>query len=518
MISLVKYLLPKDLLPKDLLIESLSLKCLSGDLLAKRLINICLLVLCSLIFYANSALSLESFAPVVDKALPAVVNISTTQKIKNDATQILPDMGSDDMSRGKQQELQRFLERFGFPMQDGLNGSPEREVQSLGSGFLIDPAGYVVTNNHVIAAATQITVTLANDKKLEAKVVGRDPKTDLALLKVESEKPLPYVEFGNSETMKVGDWVIAIGNPFGLGSTVTAGIISARSRNINAGPFDDFIQTDAAINRGNSGGPMFNQQGEVIGVNTAIFSPSGGSVGIGFAIPTALAKPILDQLRLHGKAHRGWLGIKIQHVTEEIADSLGLSEPSGALVLELSKGSPAVNSGLQNGDVILRFDGKIVKEMRNLPRLVAETPIGKQVELVIWRSGAEMTISLSLGEYPEENKVAQPTTQPKNDVVIAGEKLLGMKLVTLAPPQAANIKGAGKLQGVLVLAVNEQSEAAKRSLREGDIILGVNQGNVASLGELKTEIGKARLANRGYVLVRIWRNGDSSYVTLPIDE
>ncbi len=463
-----------------------------------------------LLIQVSGAFALESFAPVVDKALPAVVNISTTQKVRNEA---IPNMGSD---ADKQQQLENFLERFGFPMQEGIEGQ-EREVQSLGSGFVIDPAGYVVTNNHVIAEASQITVTLANDVKLEAKVVGRDAKTDLALLKVESQNPLPYVEFGNSETMRVGDWVIAIGNPFGLGSTVTAGIISARSRNINAGPFDDFIQTDAAINRGNSGGPMFNQNGEVIGVNTAIFSPTGGSVGIGFAIPTALAKPVLDQLRQYGKAHRGWLGVKIQHVTEEIADSLGLTEPSGALVLEISKNSPAINSKLQNGDVILRFDGKTVVEMRNLPRIVAETPIGKQVEMVIWRSGAEMIVSLELGEYPEEQKTVQSTPTTPSEIV-AGEKLLGMKLATLTPQQAATMKGALKLQGVVVLSVNAQSEAAKRALRAGDVILGVNQGNVTNLDELKAEIGKARLARRGYVLVRIWRGGDSSYVTLPIEE
>jgi serine protease Do len=462
------------------------------------------------ILLASNVFALESFAPVVEKALPAVVNISTTQKIKAGGSLNLPDMQLD-----KQQQLEEFLKRFGFPMQ-GLEGA-EREVNSLGSGFVIDPLGYVVTNNHVIAEATQITVTFANDKKLEAKVVGRDAKTDLALLKVDSKEPLPFVQFGDSEKMRVGDWVIAIGNPFGLGSTVTAGIISARSRNINAGPFDDFIQTDAAINRGNSGGPMFNQNGEVIGVNTAIFSPSGGSVGIGFAIPTELAKPVLDQLKLHGRAYRGWLGVKIQHVTEEIADSLGLAEPTGALVLEISKDSPAAGSGLQNGDVILQFDGKPVKEMRNLPRLVAETPIGSEVELEIWRDGSAKIISLKLGEYPEEESAISqaPKAKPENQ---KGEKILSMNLLTLDASEASRISGAEKLRGVLILGVDEASEAAKRSIKAGDIILGINQIDIKNLNELKAEIGKAKAAKRDYALVRIWRDGDSSYITLPIDE
>jgi serine protease Do len=473
-----------------------------------RKLKTCLLLMA---FWTSQALALDSFAPIVDKSLPAVVNISTTQKIRPSTVPIMPDMDGD-----KQQQLEKFLERFGFPMQ-GMEGV-EREVQSLGSGFVIDPTGYVVTNNHVIAEATKIIVTFSNNKKLEAKVVGRDAKTDLALLKVENAQPLPYVEFGNSETMKVGDWVIAIGNPFGLGSTVTAGIISARSRNINAGPFDDFIQTDAAINRGNSGGPMFNQNGEVIGVNTAIFSPSGGSVGIGFAIPTSLAKPILDQLRLHGRAYRGWLGVKIQHVTEEIAESLALPESAGALILEITKDGPAAKSGLQNGDVILQFDGKDVREMHNLPRLVAETPIGKQVELIIWRNGQKMSISLALGDYPEEVKEAQIESPQKPLAKNDGEKLLGMNLATLNANNAKLIRGATKLKGVLVIAVSPDSEAAQRSISEGDIILGVNQVNIATLDELKAEIGKAKIAKREYVLVRIWRSGDSSYITLPVDK
>jgi serine protease Do len=473
------------------------------------------LALSLILGFAASTQALESFAPIVDKALPAVVNISTTQKVPAANIPLFPDM--PELQTDRQQELEQFLERFGFPPQQGMEGA-EQEVHSLGSGFVIDPEGYVVTNNHVIAQATEIVVTFANDKKLTATVVGRDPKTDLALLKVESTRALPYVEFGDSDEMRVGDWVIAIGNPFGLGSTVTAGIISARSRNINAGPFDDFLQTDAAINRGNSGGPMFNQAGEVIGVNTAIFSPSGGSVGIGFAIPTALAKPVLDQLREYGKAHRGWLGVKIQHVTDEVASSLGLPRAMGALVLDISKDSPALKAGVQNGDVITRFDGHPIKEMRFLPRIVAETPIGKNVTIEVWREGKTVPLTLILGEYPEEEEQAQEGGAIPDTTSVKGELLLGMKLTTLTPQRSALIRGAKSLKGVLVLEVTPTSEAAKRALRAGDIILGVNQENIVSLEELKAEIGKARAAKRDYVLVRVWRAGESSYVTLPVND
>lgn len=460
---------------------------------------------------------LDSFAPVAAKALPAVVNISTTQKVSTS-----PFGGGFGMPGRQQEELEKFFERFGLPFgippQGGTNVPKEREVQSLGSGFVIDPKGYVVTNNHVVEQASEIFVIFADDAKLEATLIGRDPKTDLALLKVESDSPLPYVEFGDSDKMRVGDWVMAIGNPFGLGGTVTSGIISARSRNINAGPFDDFLQTDAAINRGNSGGPMFNLDGEVIGVNTAIFSPSGGSVGIGFAIPTAMAKPILEQLREHGRTYRGWLGVKIQHVTEEIADSLGLEEPHGALVIELTEDSPAAKSGIQAGDVILSFKGEKVEEMRMLPRLVASTPVGEKVHVEVLRQGKKKSIKLVLGEFPEEEAPVKQSSSETPSNEKEGELVLGMHLSTVDKAARPRLKLKKDVEGVVVNAVEKDSEAKKRAVQIGDVIVGVNQQDIKSVSDFKQAIKDAKAAERGFMLVRVKRGESSSYITLPVEE
>ena len=464
---------------------------------------------------ASAAPVMESFAPLVDKVLPAVVNVSTTQKASAAAQNELND--APELQDERQEELQKFLEQFGFPNAPlGENLQP-REMHSLGSGFIVDPKGYIVTNNHVIADATEISVTLSDETKLEAKIIGRDPKVDLVLLKVEPKKPLPYVTFGDSDGMRVGDWVLAIGNPFGLGSTVTAGIISARSRNINAGPFDDFLQTDAAINQGNSGGPMFNDRGEVIGINTAIFSPSGGSVGIGFAIPSAMAKPLIDQLREYGHPYRGWLGVKIQYVTEEIAKSLGLDHAGGALVLELTKDSPAEKAGIISGDVILSFNGHDVKEMRYLPRMVAETPVGQKVQVVVWRQGRKQALEMTLGEYPEE-KDTEAASAPAQDVPVKeGKKLLGLYLRTLTDTDRKKMNLPAATKGVLITAVEKGSEARKRALQAGDVIHGINQEKVATLEDLEKAVKAARDAKRDYVLVRVLRGGESSYITLPIN-
>jgi serine protease Do len=465
------------------------------------------------------ALARESFAPLVQQALPAVVNVSTTQRALSSPFVL---RGSPELQGERQEELERFLEQFGFPTPPNLQqrgeGMPLRESHSLGSGFIIDPSGYVVTNNHVIADAKEISVTLSDETKLEAKLIGRDLKMDLALLKVEPTAPLPYVSFGNSDAMNVGDWVIAIGNPFGLGSTVTAGIISARSRNINAGPFDDFLQTDAAINQGNSGGPMFNDKGEVIGINTAIFSPSGGSVGIGFAIPSAMAKPLIDQLRQYGHPYRGWLGVKIQYVTEEIAKSLGLEKATGALVLEMNKNSPAQKAGVISGDVILSFNGQEVKEMRHLPRMVAETPVGQKVEIVIWRQGQRQTVTLTLGEYPEEEEVVEAIPSDVPTAITKGSLVLGMYLRTLTDNDRKQFNIKTTVKGVIVTAIDKKSEAAKRGLRPADVIHGVNQEYIDSLEALKQRLVEAKQAKRDYVLVRVMRAGQSNYITLPITE
>ena len=310
-------------------------------------------------------------------------------------------------------------------------------MQSLGSGFIVDPSGLIVTNNHVIEGADEVTVTLQDNTSLKATVVGRDERVDVALLKVSTDKMLPSVQFGDSDKERVGEWVLAIGNPFGLGGSVTAGIVSARGRDIRQGPYDDFIQTDAAINRGNSGGPLFNMEGQVIGINTAIYSPSGGSIGIGFAIPANMARTVVDQIREYGHARRGWLGVRIQQVTPDIAESLGLHEPGGAMVAGVNEGGPADQAKLRNGDIILKFNGQDVKEMRTLPRIVAETPIGQEVPVTIWRDGKQQTVQAKVGELPDDQQVAAATPGPgggkagkTSPTEIAG---LGLQLAPITP-------------------------------------------------------------------------------------
>src|SRR5579862_2353755 len=338
----------------------------------------------------------DGFADLAERLLPAVVNISTTQTVKSEPQSNTSTPERERLPQGS--PFDEFFKDF-FDHNSQLGDRPElrsRKETSLGSGFVIDPAGYVVTNNHVIADADQITVILHDNTNLKATVVGRDTKTDVAVLKVAADKPLPVAGWGDSDKARVGDWVLAIGNPFGLGGSVTAGILSARQRDINSGPYDDFLQTDAAINRGNSGGPMFNMDGQVIGINTAIYSPSGGSIGIGFAIPSNLAKEVVDELirEPDHAVHRGWLGVRIQTVTDEIADSLGLDKAKGALVASVNDKGPAQLGGIQPGDVILTFNGKPVEDMRHLPRLVAETPVDKMVPVAIWRKRKEVMLQV----------------------------------------------------------------------------------------------------------------------------
>ena len=460
----------------------------------------------------------DSFAPLVEKLSPAVVNISTSQKIKQ--KQFGGQMfGMPNMPKHQQELFKDFFEQFG-----GMQGGKplEREVHALGSGFIISKDGYVVTNSHVIKDAEEIKVILSNDLKLSAKLIGHDPKTDIALLKIESAEDLPFVEFGNSDVARVGDWVIAIGNPFGLGGTVSAGIISARSRNINAGPFDDFLQTDAAINRGNSGGPMFNLAGDVIGVNTAIFSPTGGNVGIGFAVPAALVEPVVKQLKQYGRTHRGWLGVKIQYVTEEVADSLGLSKASGALVIEVNADGPAKKAGIKSGDVILSFDDKPVEEMRFLPRIVAETKIGKRANISVWRDGKKKNLIVTLGELDEGNKVekAENKSDSQSKASPDGEKYLGMVLKKLNSEtrKFLSIDAAIK-KGVVVLQIDRSGLAVKRGFSVGDVILGVvNQDDISSVSEFKLAIARLKKSGRKFALVRVLRNGEVSLLTLPTTE
>ena len=448
----------------------------------------------------------DSFADLANKLLPTVVNISTSQTLKaptqNSMPQLPPGSPLEDL-------FKNFL---------GPKSNTPRHVTSLGSGFIIDPSGYIVTNNHVIEDSDQITVSLQDGTQLPAKLVGRDTKTDLALLKVTSKKPLPSTKFGDSEKARIGDWVIAIGDPFGIGSTVTAGIISARNRNINAGPYDDFIQTDAPINRGNSGGPLFNMDGDVVGINSQIYTPSGGSVGIGFAIPANLARDVVGQLRQFGSARRGWIGVRIQQVTSEIAEGLGLPTTQGALVAGVTEGGPAAKAGLANGDLITAFDGKPVPDDRVLPRVVADTPIGKTVNIDLLRKGRKQTFKITVQKLADDAKADKPVKAPpapvKNQSKLAQ---LGMTLGTLDAGNRAKFKIGGGVQGVLVTTVEGGSAAAEKNLHPGDVIVEVAGQAVKTPDDVAKRVDADAKAGKNSILMLVNRGGDMTYVGLRLN-
>ncbi len=456
----------------------------------------------------------ESFADLAERLLPAVVNVSTTQRV--DGIEGVPDMPEFPPGSPFEEFFKDFFERRG----ERPDGSRGRPATSLGSGFIVDSSGYIVTNNHVIEGADEITIILQDDTNLEATLIGVDEKTDLAVLKVEPDSPLPSVDFGNSDAMRVGDWVVAIGNPFGLGGTVTAGIISAQQRDINAGPYDDFIQTDASINRGNSGGPMFNLDGDVIGINTAIFSPSGGSVGIGFAIPSKLASNVVNQIIEFGRTRRGWLGVRIQTVTDEIAESLGLDDNQGALVASVTEGGPAEDAGIEPGDVILRFNDRPVTEMRRLPRLVADTPVNNQVDVLVWRRGAPVTLGVTLGELEaaeDAGLLASLSTSP-SDPPVDTESLheLGLGLSGLTDELVREYGIQGGTKGVVITEVTPSGLADEKGLRPGEVILEVGQEPVDSPSDVARMVEEARESGRRSVLLLIDRDGDLRFVALSV--
>lgn len=468
---------------------------------------------------SQAASTPAGFADLSERLLPAVVNVSTTQKVGSDAEDDEQDMLQElpPLPPGSPfEELFRdFMERHKRQMpQQG-----PRKVTSLGSGFIIDPTGYIVTNNHVIQDADEITVILQDNTNLPAELVGRDKKTDLAVLRVKPSKSLPAVSWGDSDKMRVGDWIIAIGNPFGLGGTVTAGIISARARDINSGPYDDYLQTDASINRGNSGGPMFNTDGEVIGINTAIFSPSGGSIGIGFAIPSSLAKGVIDQLKAHGHTRRGWIGVHIQSVTPEIAESLGLGKVRGALVSTVTPKGPSAEAGVQSGDVILSFDGKDVTEMRRLPRIVAETDVDKTVTVGLWRGGKELSVRLKVGElesHDEEDEdkkpeSKQPQPSPKS------EKLddLGLSIAPLSSDLRKRYEIKESVKGVLITSIKPNGLGAGQGLQEGDVIVQIGQKDVTTPAET-LQLVKAAKDTGKPILLLINRNDDLRFIAVPL--
>lgn len=387
---------------------------------------------------------------------------------------------------------------------------PMRRGTALGSGFIIDPTGYIVTNNHVVENATTVSVTLHDERRFEAKVVGTDPRTDIALLKIEHTEPLPHVRWGDSEQVQVGQWVLAIGNPFGLGGTVTSGIISATARNIGQGPYDAFLQTDAPINQGNSGGPMFDMNGGVIGVNTAIFSPTGGNIGIGFAVPSSLVRPVVEQLRETGTVRRGWLGVQIQTVNPDIAQALGMDQPQGALVSDVVAGGPAAAGGIRVGDVILRYNDRVLDEAQRLPLLVAETGIGSQAKLTILRDGKQRELTVTIAELPDEDR---PPTLAQGDT---GE--LGLALGPLTDPIRAQMGLAPGTTGAVVKAVRQGSPAAERGMRPGDVITMVAQQPVKGPEDVRSRIAEAIKAGRPNLLLLVRRGETQQFLTLPLPE
>ena len=453
----------------------------------------------------------DSFADLVEKVSPAVVNITTTSVVSQPAGgpgPMFPD-GSP---------FSDLFRDFGFPGMPGMPGpdgqrprAPQRS-NALGSGFVISADGYIVTNNHVIDGADEIEIEFYSGMTLPAEVVGTDPNTDVALLKVDSDDPVPFVTFGDSDDARVGDWVLALGNPLGQGFSASTGIVSARNRELS-GTYDDYLQTDAAINRGNSGGPLFNMDGEVIGVNTAILSPNGGSIGIGFSMASNVVSKVVNQLQEYGETRRGWLGVKIQDVTPDMAEALGLSADAGAMVTDVPDG-PAKDAGMKAGDVITSFDGAEVEDTRGLVRRVAEAPAGEPVDVVVQRDGKPRTLSVTLGrrELAEGNAdEAAPQTPGQSE-------MLGMTLATLTPELAAELGVSSDMRGLVVQSVDPEGVAAEKGLASGDIITEAGQQPVTSLSELSARIDEAREAGRKSILVLIRRAGEPRFVALPIDE
>jgi len=439
-----------------------------------------------------------SFADLAERVKPSVVQITTTQVERARARQQIP-----PELRGT--PFEEFFRRFGGP-----NGPEARRGHALGSGFVVDPAGYIVTNNHVVGNATEIVVNLSSGEKYPATVIGRDERTDLALLKIEPKGPLQAVSFGGDEQIRVGDWVMAVGNPFGLGGTVTVGVLSARGRDLGSGPYDDFLQIDAPINSGNSGGPTFDTQGRVIGINTAIVSPNGGSVGIGFAVPAAVAKPVIDQLREHGKVERAWLGVQMQPVTEELGKALGTGEAKGALVTAVRPGSPAEQGGLRAGDVVTRLGSHPIGDPRDLARAVAGGQAGKPVAIEILREGKAQSLDVRLGTNAREQAAASPQDRE------GAEASVGLALAPLDPQARARLGIDADVRGVIVAEVDPDGAAADSGIRPGDVIAEVGGTRVASPTDVVAAIRREKASEKEVTALLVLRQGVPHYVALPL--
>ncbi len=476
---------------------------------------------------AAGLLPQQSFAPLVKRVLPAVVNISVTEKTAaNAASDQLP-----EAFRGT--TFEDYLRRF-FDERGGGQSGPRRFFEgpgeeanakriALGSGFIIDSSGLIVTNNHVVGEAGKVEIILQDNSRYPATIVGRDPRTDLAVLKIKADKPLPYVALGDSGATQVGDWVIAVGNPFGLGGSVTTGIVSARGRDIHAGQFDDFLQIDAPINRGNSGGPTFNMNGEVIGINTAIYSPSGGSVGIGFAVPSNVAKTVVAQLQSRGKVSRGWLGVQIQEVTPAISASLGLHGDNGALVAVVTPGSPGAQAGLKQGDVILSFNGSEVKQLRDLPQLVAATAPGSAASLTLWRNGQSSELHTTLGEAPENPQIASAngdkSGEQSSEQSGAGQgEALGMHFAALTNDLRRELRVGRDAQGVVITGIDRGSIAETLGLSRGDVVESINQQPIGSPAEAAQQLKEIANSPKKTALLLLNRHGVTQYIGVKLSK
>ncbi len=443
---------------------------------------------------------LPSVADLADRLLPAVVEISVESKVQGGPSEFqMPDLPDNS-------PFKDFFDDFFKRQQQGQGQEQQnRTVSSMGSGFVIDASGLIVTNNHVVEGAEAIEVRFQDSTILKAELVGRDPKTDLAVLRVKPKRPLPIVGFGDSDHLRIGEWVMAIGNPFGLGGSVSLGIVSARNRDINAGPYDDYIQTDAAINKGNSGGPLFDLKGNVVGINTAIFSPSGGSVGIGFSVPANTAKGVVAQLIKYGETRRGWLGVKIQSVTDDIAETMGMVQPRGALIADVTKTGPAEKAGIEAGDVVVEFDGKPVNQMRDLPRIVAETEIGRQVTVKVLRKGKEVTVTAEVGRLEDGEKLVAQQDGGSAPAVVT---VLGMTVATLTDDLRAKFKTDPEVKGAVITEVATEGPAADKKLEPGDVITEAGEKEVVGAADISARIAEA--ASKNSVLLLVAKGGKQS--------
>lgn len=447
----------------------------------------------------------ETFADLAAKVKPAVVSVAVERKSGPNDRRFSPNFRNPFPEGSPYHE---FFRRFFDGPGEGGPSRPPRRFRAVGSGFVVDPSGFIVTNHHVVNRATRVEVIFDGGKRLDAEVVGRDPKTDLALLRVKADEPLPHVAWGDSDKIRVGDWIMAVGNPFGLNSTVTAGIVSARGRSLGSAALVDFLQVDAPINKGNSGGPTFSMDGRVIGVNTAIYSPTGGSVGLGFAIPSNTARRVIEELKTGGKISRGWLGVYIQFVSDDISKAVGLDKPHGALVTNVMPESPAARAGIEAGDVIVSWAGKTVKDMRDLVRKVASTKAGKTVTAGIWRAGNRKSLTVEVAESGAQQAAA--SGEPAHQ----GDAKLGLS-VAPANDTLRRRFGLGRdVEGLVIVEVRPGSPAAKKSLRPGDLVTHVNGNEVATPAALKRHVDDARSKGREAVLLRILRRDQSIYVAV----